>query len=94
MLNAAPHIFADYRQRRAKKTLRTPRTSCWPRPQCGAWTPTNSNKQESGSVAALDEAQRDRRAASVKRTLPIILLYIAPFTASPFLLLGEASPGG
>jgi hypothetical protein len=62
---AAHHVFADYRQRRAEKTIRTqravlvlweqiwwtpgPRTSCWPRH--GRW-PTLTSKRKMRTLAA------------------------------------------
>jgi hypothetical protein len=83
---AAHHVFADYRQRRAEKTLRTQRAALmlWVQylveagaadellTEAEAWALANSDEQASGTLGAWAGIQSDRRAASEVRTLPII----------------------
>jgi integrase len=83
---AAHHVFADYRQRRAEKTLRTQRAALmlWVAylvevgaadellAEAEAWSLANPDEQESVSVDALAGAQRARSVASQTPSLPII----------------------
>lgn len=83
---AAHHVFADYRQRRAEKTIRTQRAALvlWVEylidvgvadellTEAEAWALANPDEQASGTVGAWAGIQHDRRAASQTHTLPII----------------------
>src|SRR5690606_26433464 len=83
---AAHHVFADYRQRRAEKTLRTQRAALvlWVAylidvgaadellAEAEAWALSNPEEQASSAVGPWAGIRRDRRTASEARTLPII----------------------
>ena len=83
---AAHHVFADYRQRRAEKTLRTQRAALvlWVeyRVEVGAadellaeveaWVSANSDGEAWDAFAASVSRKRNRSAASLASTLPII----------------------
>jgi integrase len=83
---AAHHVFADYRQRRAEKTLRTQRAALmlWVQylvevgagnellAEAEAWAEANSDGEEWEAFTGPANSARDRSAASQASTLPII----------------------
>jgi hypothetical protein len=95
---AADYLFADYRQRRAKKTLRTQTAALllWVQylAEVGAAGRVYYTKRRGGPYPILTQKRWLDWPSTPSRSKPLFLLYTPPITASTGRPPGKASPGG